>query len=111
MKEDEVKKAKKALIKRALGYDARETVEEYVKGEDGIILTKKKVTKKPVPPDVSALKVLLELEPDKAISSMSEEELILERERLFEELKLAREKEEKICKTKSKKNEKSSTKN
>ncbi|MBQ7339598.1 MAG: hypothetical protein IJW43_01950 [Clostridia bacterium] len=110
MKEDDVKKAKKALIKRALGYDAKETVEEYVKGEDGIILTKKKVTKKPVPPDVSALKVLLELEPDKAISNMSEEELVLERERLLRELSQAQEKEEKICKKKSKKNEKSSMK-
>ena len=35
-------KLKKALIKKALGYDATEVVEEYVSGEEGEIkLTKK----------------------------------------------------------------------
>ena len=37
---------KEALIKKALGYDATEVVEEYVSGDEGDIkLTKKKVTK------------------------------------------------------------------
>ena len=37
---------KKALVKKALGYDVTETVEEYSGGEDGVKLVKKKVTKK-----------------------------------------------------------------
>ena len=41
-----------ALVKKALGYDYKEVVEEYVSGEEGEVrLAKKKVTKKNVPPD------------------------------------------------------------
>ena len=53
-------KIKEALLKKALGYDCTETVEEYVSEEGEIRLTKKKITKKNVPPDMSALKILLE---------------------------------------------------
>ena len=78
---------KKALIKKALGYDATEVVEEYVSSEEGEVkLTKKKVTKKNVPPDITALKLLMENEV-KPVSQMSEEELIAERDRLLEILK------------------------
>ena len=72
-----------ALIKKALGYDAKEVTEEYSKGEDGeIVLTKKKVTIKSVPPDVTALKILFEsdLSP---IENMTDEELLRERDRLL----------------------------
>ena len=52
---------KDALVKKALGYDCTEVVEEYVSGDEGEIrLTKKKVTKKNVPPDISAAKILLD---------------------------------------------------
>ena len=78
---------KKALIKKALGYDATEVVEEYVSSEEGEVkLTKKKVTKKNVPPDITALKLLMENEV-KIVSQMSEEELLVERDRLLEILK------------------------
>lgn len=78
---------KKALIKKALGYDATEVVEEYVSSEEGEVkLTKKKVTKKNVPPDITALKLLMENEV-KIVSQMSEEELLAERDRLLEILK------------------------
>ena len=78
---------KKALIKKALGYDATEVVEEYVSSEEGEVkLTKKKVTKKNVPPDITALKLLMENEV-KSVSQMSEEELLAERDRLLEILK------------------------
>lgn len=71
---------KSALIKKALGYDATEVVEEYVSGEEGEIkLTKKKVTKKNVPPDITALKMLLDSEEEK-IEEMSDE--MLEKEKL-----------------------------
>ena len=52
---------KKALLKKALGYDADDVVKEYTGGEDGdIVLAKKKVTTKHYAPDVSAAKLLLD---------------------------------------------------
>ena len=72
-----------ALVKKALGYDATEVVEEYVSSEEGEIkLTKKKVTKKNVPPDMAALKILLD-ENDKPISEMTDEQLKEEKARLL----------------------------
>ena len=88
---------KDSLIKKALGYDATEVVEEYVSGEEGEIkLSKKKVTKKNVPPDLTALKILLE-EEDFVLENMSDEELEKEKIRLLEMLKeCERKKGEKI---------------
>ena len=81
---------KDALIKKALGYDATEVVEEYVSGEEGEIkLSKKKVTKKNVPPDITAIKMLLEKQVD--IPSMSDEELEKERVRLIKLLEQIKE--------------------
>ena len=78
---------KEALIKKALGYDATEIVEEYVSGEEGEIkLSKKKVTKKNVPPDITAIKLLLE-EGEKDLTELSDEELEREKKRLLELLK------------------------
>ena len=72
-----------ALIKKALGYDCTETVEEYAGDEQGEVrLLKKKVTVKNVPPDITALKILLE-EQSKNVSEMSDEELENEKERLL----------------------------
>ena len=77
------KEIKKALIKRASGYDASEVIEEYGTDNDGEVkLLKKKVTHKNVPPDVTALKILLEGE-SVPIAQMSDEELQLEKERLL----------------------------
>ncbi len=76
------KKLKDALLKKALGYDCTETVTEYVSDEDGVKLSKKKVTKKNVPPDITALKMLL-TENDKDLSEMSDEELQKEKARLI----------------------------
>jgi len=75
---------KKALIKKALGYDATEVVEEYVSSEEGEVkLTKKKVTKKNVPPDITALKILIE-EENGGVMSMTDEQLLEEYDRLLE---------------------------
>lgn len=77
------KKLRGALIKKALGYDATEVVEEYISGEEGEIkLSKKKVTKKNVPPDLSAIKMLLD-ESQSNISDMSDEDLENEKVRLM----------------------------
>ena len=53
-------KIQKSLIKKALGYRYNEVIEEYTIGEDGEKLSKKKVTTKDVPPDISAVKLLLD---------------------------------------------------
>ena len=50
-----------ALLKKALGYECDEIIEEYAKDEDGcLVLIKKKVTKKHISPDIPAAKMLLE---------------------------------------------------
>ena len=78
----------KAIVKRALGYECKEIVEEYAKGEQGeIVLTKKKVTIKNVPPDVSALKILLDLDKTKDVESMTDEEIESEINALLTALK------------------------
>ena len=78
---------KDVLVKKALGYDVKEVVEEYVADEGGEIkLCKKKVTKKNVPPDLTALKILLDDE-EKPIRYMSDAELQKEKERLLNLLK------------------------
>jgi hypothetical protein len=72
-----------ALIKKALGYDATEIVEEYVGDNDGDIkLAKKKVTTKNVPPDLTALKILLS-ENQLEVEKMSDEQLEQEKIRLL----------------------------
>lgn len=48
------------LYKKGVGYIAEEVVEEYASEEKGGELLKRKITKKSVPPDVSALKTYLE---------------------------------------------------
>ena len=76
-----------ALIKKALGYDATEVVEEYSSDNEGEIrLLKKKITKKNVPPDMSALKLLLD-ESEKDLTKMTDEELFNEKVRLLNILK------------------------
>lgn len=99
---EKVKKSKKvsdgdfknALIKKALGYDAVEVVEEYVSGDEGEIkLTKKKVTKKNVPPDITAIKMLIEDGASKSVLELSDQELESEKQRLIKLLKEFEEKE------------------
>ena len=81
-KESEVKTA---LEKRALGYDATEITEEYAEDGNGAVrMLKRKVVQKNVPPDVSALKLLIELDGEKEkIEDMSDEELDKEKRRLI----------------------------
>lgn len=89
---------KKALYKKAIGYTAKEVVEEYG-GEEGN-LVKKKVSKKHVPPDMSAIKALMELQ-DVAddLSDKSEEEL----QEMLQELTLQLTKPEQKSRAKKKK--------
>ena len=84
-------KIRNALLKKALGYNADEIIEEYSFDQDGEMkLSKKKVTKKHYAPDISAVKVLLERyykTYEDQISAMSDEDLYLEKERLTKLLK------------------------
>lgn len=74
-------KIKGALLERALGYDADEVVEEYGFSEGEAVLVKRKVTRKRVPPDIQAAKILLDGAPP--LSSLSDEQLQKEKERLL----------------------------
>ena len=83
------KKIEEALIKRALGYEAKEIIEEYAESDEGEKLTKRKVTVKDVPPDLNAVKILLE---DincggRDVRSMTDAELEAEKTRLLNLLK------------------------
>lgn len=75
---------RRALEKRAYGYDAEEVVEEYALDGGEERLVKRKVTKKNVPPDLSAIRMLMD---GGAAEEMSDEELMREREKLLSLLK------------------------
>ena len=76
---------KKALIRCAVGFDTSEVVEEYTMDEGELKLVKRKVTRRDVPPDIKAVKMLLDGEGD--IDGMSDEELQERRKKLIEMLK------------------------
>ena len=81
---------KKALLKKALGFSSDEIVEEYSLDESGnSVLNKRKVTTKYNPPDISAMKILLENEDltDDKLSHMTLAELKKEKRRLLKQLK------------------------
>ncbi len=80
------KDVKSALVKKALGYDAEEIVEEYVGDADGVKLAKRKVTIKNYPPDLTAIK-LLWAENVTPVENMTDDELLKEKKRLLELLK------------------------
>lgn len=69
----------KALTKKAIGYDSQEIIEEFSLDDNmEEKLIKKKITTKNIPPDVSAVKVLLELENDNStgnLKNLTDEEL------------------------------------
>ena len=78
------KEITEALKKKAVGFDTFETVEEFTESDGEIKLVKRKVTKKTVPPDVSAVKLLLDIEGESSpISSLSDEALENERAKLI----------------------------
>lgn len=87
MDDDEIKDA---LIKKALGFSCDEIIEEYSADEKGNpILVKRKLTKKFNPPDVSALKLLIEQSNsfDDQINKMTDQQLLNEKNRLLQLLK------------------------
>ena len=72
---------RQALIKKATGYDTDEVITEYVFTDDEERIVKKKVTTKSIPPDITAIKMLLSTTDE--YSDLSDEQLIAERDRLI----------------------------
>ncbi|MBO4572905.1 MAG: hypothetical protein J5762_03985 [Clostridia bacterium] len=80
-------KIKRAIAKKAVGYSAKEVVEEY-QDDDGVLkLTRRKVTKKHVPPDTQAAKMVMEGFAPNPVENMTDEELEAEKQRLLNSLK------------------------
>ena len=81
-----------AVVKRACGYSAVETVEEYAAVDGSFELVKKRVTTKDVPPDIAAAKLILD---DGDMDELTDEQLEAEKRRLLEELRSDDENDEK----------------
>jgi sulfur relay (sulfurtransferase) DsrF/TusC family protein len=82
MQNDE--RIREALQRCATGFDTSEVVEEFAI-EDGVLkLVKRKVTKRDIPPDMKAMKMLIEGE---GVDELSDEELQEEKRRLLKLLK------------------------
>ncbi len=78
-------KLREAILKVALGYSLGEVTEEYDAKDGELRLVKRKETKKDIPPDLKAVKLLLEGDTDYA--ALSDEELEKEKSRLLAQLK------------------------
>ena len=88
---NEEEKLKKTLFKKAVGYVVSEETVEYAINDEGKeVVTKRKVTKKYIPPDAAALRLLIERffsSSYQDIDSMSDEELERERDEIIKMLK------------------------
>ena len=83
MQEREEEKLNAALLKVALGYQVAEVVEEFAEVDGELKLTKRKRTKKDVPPDLKAVQLLLSGSGETGLEGLSDEELEAEKERLL----------------------------
>ncbi len=91
MAEKTEEKLEDALLKVALGYQLAEVTEEYAEVNGEFKLTKRKKTKKDVPPDLKAVQMLL-CGNGEEFSSLSDEELEKEKQRLLTSLEVSAEK-------------------
>lgn len=71
-----------AVKRKATGYTVEENADEYALVDGALTLVKRRINTKDVPPDISAVKLLMELGGDDA-PEMSEEELRREKLRLI----------------------------
>ena len=102
MKEDKKEeKINEALLKVALGFQVAEVTEEYAEVDGELKLTKRKKTKKDVPPDLKAVQLLLSGERTE-YADWTDEELERERVRLVKELGKTKGTEEPKKKTRAK---------
>ena len=75
---------KEAIMKVALGYSLEEVTEEYGVENGQLKLVKRKETKKDIPPDLKAVKLLMD---DKDYSVLTDEQLEQEKQKLLKRLK------------------------
>jgi hypothetical protein len=75
---------KNALKKCAVGFDTSEVVEEFTVEDGELKLVKRKVTRRDIPPDIKAVKMLLEGE---SCGDLTDEQLREEKEKLLKLLK------------------------
>lgn len=80
--EKKEEKIGEALMKVALGYQLAEVTEEYAEVDGELKLTKRKKTKKDVPPDLKAVQLLLSSDGGD-IAALSDDELEKEKQRLL----------------------------
>ncbi len=78
-------KIKDAILKVALGFTVEEVTEEYDAKDGELRLVKRKETKKDVPPDLKAVKLLLEDGTDYSV--LTDAQLEEEKQRLLRELR------------------------
>lgn len=71
-------KIEKSIIKKALGYNYKEVIDEYAIDGNQKTLVKRKITTKNVPPDLSAVKMLLDeiTKEQKDYSNMTDKEIV-----------------------------------
>ena len=81
------------LIKLAQGFTYTETIEEYIPKDkeangEALVMSKKKITTHYVPPDMLAIKMLLEDNGEKvnSLAQMTDEELVALKNKLINEL-------------------------
>lgn len=82
------------LLKKAMGYKMKETIDEFALVDDELKLIKKKVTVKYYPPDLDALELLLKKQTVSGVNNLSDEELEQEKQRLMKKLKLVQQENE-----------------
>ncbi len=76
-------KLREAILKVALGFSLEEVTEEYDMKDGSLRLIKRKETKKDVPPDLKAAKLLID---ERDYASLTDDELEREKQRLLREL-------------------------
>ena len=77
------KQLKNILLRKARGYYAKEITEDYSSVDGEMVLQKKKITTKHIPPDVTALKAVAELDVEDNLKDMTDSELAAEKTRLL----------------------------
>lgn len=79
----EMEKLKKAIKKKALGYNVVEETVDYSLVDGEMIPSKRKTATRHIPPDVMALKALMDMKEDSDYQKMSDGQLQEEKIRLL----------------------------
>lgn len=77
------KKIDSILMKKATGYFVEEKVEEYDRENE---VTKRKISKKYIPPDTTAIKAVIERSEENPLEGYTDEQLAELKKRLLSEL-------------------------